>query len=84
MVLSSGWKLMATIQANTTPTRQLFPEFICCNGALRLVMHVYVDANTWEARCPKCGRIWWVELIGIETEIYKKDGVLQDVKIPNN
>lgn len=71
---------MATTLENSTPI-SLFPEFSCCGGALHFVIHLYEDTNSWEARCPKCHRIWWLECIGIESEIYKKDGVMQDVKV---
>jgi hypothetical protein len=61
---------MTTILENTT-TNELFPTLTCCGGALRVQIHLSEDTNSWEARCPKCGRVWWLECIGIEKELMK-------------
>ena len=34
-------------------------------------IHQSEDINSWEARCPECGRVWWLECIGIEKELMK-------------
>jgi hypothetical protein len=67
---------MATSSENLVKTTDLFPTLTCCGGALRIHIHLYEDANSWEARCPNCGRVWWLECLGVEQDLMK------DVKFP--
>jgi hypothetical protein len=75
---------MAMTSDNLTPTN-LFPEFICCGGALRFVIHHFQDGESWEARCPKCKRVWWLECIGVEDDIMKElEAEAERVRVRNN
>ena len=67
---------MDTIPENLESS-SLFPEFRCCAGALVFIVHVYEDTNSWEARCTKCNREWYLELTnGHHNHLHNHDGVV--------
>ena len=74
---------MAQTSENLTPNYS-FPVFKCCDGELTFIINLYEDTNSWEARCPNCGRVWYLELVDIDTQICLRNMVVdenQEVKL---
>lgn len=39
-------------------------KLICCSIELELDRNPLEDEESWQSRCPACGKEWWLELIG--------------------